>query len=150
MRFVRIRIFKLSREFHPGKRRGKARKGGETLHHIYINASRRWTPTLEMNTNTRIAKNPWTTRRMDGRTYYTATQGILTGGLRPHALHAITGRTNNRKKVMRTTRQRDRETYKLDWTPLGSKGPQCGDKILLRAERSPPWTSYIQILGSEV
>ena len=29
----------------------------------------------------------------DGRTYYTATQGILPRGLRPHALHTIMGHT---------------------------------------------------------
>ena len=30
-----------------------------------------------------------------------------------------------------TERQRDRETYKLDWTPIGSFGPQCGDKVYI-------------------
>ena len=42
-----------------------------------INASRRWTLTREMNKNTIIAKGPRTTGRTDGRTYYSATQGIL-------------------------------------------------------------------------
>ena len=68
-------------------------------------------------------KNP-ADDRTDGRTYYTATQGILCHGLRPHALRAITGCANDRQKLTGTTVQRDRETdgptYKLDWTPLGS------------------------------
>ena len=38
------------------------------------------------------------------------------------------------QKATRTTIQRDIEkdiqTHKLNWTPLGSSGPQCGDKII--------------------
>ena len=41
-----------------------------------INAPRRWTPTPEINTNTKTAKDPQTTGQTDGQTYYTATQGI--------------------------------------------------------------------------
>ena len=39
---------------------------------VGINAFQRWTPTLEINTNTKIAKCPRTTGRTDGRKYYTA------------------------------------------------------------------------------
>ena len=42
--------------------------------------------------------------------YYTATQGIWHFGLRRHALREITGRTNERQKVMRMTGQRYRDT----------------------------------------
>ena len=33
-----------------------------------MNELQRWTPTLEMNTNTKITKGPRTTRQTDGRT----------------------------------------------------------------------------------
>ena len=33
-----------------------------------INAPRRWTPTLEMDTNTKIVKGPWMTGQTDGQT----------------------------------------------------------------------------------
>ena len=52
----------------------------------------------------------WADGRMDGRTYYAATQGILTRGLRPHVLHVILVRANNLKKATRNTGQRYRET----------------------------------------
>ena len=49
-----------------------------------------------------------------------------------HALHTIMGCANDYKISLQTIGQRDRElerrTYKLNWTPLGSFGPQCGDK----------------------
>ena len=120
-----------------------------------INAPQLWTPTLEMNTNAKIAKVPWTTKWADGRTdeqrYYTATQGIWPRGLWTHALRSITGHTNDFQKSMRTTKHRDIETHgrtyrqtdrqtdgckdrsicKLNWNPLGSSGIQCGDKFLL-------------------
>ena len=51
----------------------------------------RWTPTLEINANTKIAKDSRKNGHMEGRTYYTATQGILPCGLRPHDMHEITG-----------------------------------------------------------
>ena len=57
-----------------------------------IKKSRRWTPTLEINTNTKIAKIPRKDGQTDRGTYYTTTWGILTRGLRLHALRAITGR----------------------------------------------------------
>ena len=43
---------------------------------VGINTSRRWTPTLETNTNTKITKGLQTTGSTDGQTYYTVTQGI--------------------------------------------------------------------------
>ena len=84
-----------------------------------INASRRWTPIPEINTNKKIAKK---CGRLDGsthrRTYYTYTQGIWPRGLLPHVLQIITGCANDCQKDMRTTGQRDREkdrrTYKID------------------------------------
>ena len=49
-------------------------------------------------------------------------------------MRAVMVHTNGHQKATRTTRQRDRETnrrtYKLNWTPLGSSGPQCGDKTI--------------------
>ena len=65
-----------------------------------INASRSWTPTLEMNTKTKIAKGPRTTGRTD---ILYCHSGDLTHGLRLHALHAIMGRANDRQKATRTT-----------------------------------------------
>ena len=76
----------------------------------------RWTPTLEINTSTK-SKNShgrpagrtdgridgWT----DGKSYYTATQGICICGLRSHALREITGLTNDLQKSMRMNGQRD-------------------------------------------
>ena len=35
----------------------------------------------------------------------------------------------DRETVRHTDGQRDGQTYKLDWTPLGSFGPQCWDKL---------------------
>ena len=52
----------------------------------------------------------WMDRRTDGwtdrRTYYTATQVILTHGLQPHALRVITGCANDLQKAMQKTVQR--------------------------------------------
>ena len=72
----------------------------------------------------------------DGRTYYTATQGIWPCGLRPHALSAIMGCMNDRQNWCRrlereTEVQRDRDidgemewkTCKLDWTLNWVFGP---------------------------
>ena len=47
----------------------------------------------------------------DGRTYHAFIQGIWYRDLWLHALRAITGRANDHQKAMRTTGQRDRETY---------------------------------------
>ena len=111
---------------------------GPSYPSVGINASQRCTPTLEMNTNKKTAKGPRTTRRTDRRKYYTDTQGIWYCGLRLHALHAITGSTLWSPKIgadERTDRKTDiqkyRQTYNLGWTPQGSSGPQCGDKLLL-------------------
>ena len=38
--------------------------------------AQRWTPTLEIDTRTKIEKCPQMTGRTGGWTYYTATQGI--------------------------------------------------------------------------
>ena len=87
----------------------------------------RWTPKLEINTNTKIEKFPWKTGRRDGWTYYTATQGIWNSDLRPHALHAITGRAHNyQKQCGQPDRETEGQTYKIKWNPLGSFGPQFG------------------------
>ena len=64
-----------------------------------INASRRWNPTLEINTNTKLSKGPQTTGRTDR----------YPCGLSPHALCTITGRANDLQKATWNTRQRDRE-----------------------------------------
>ena len=64
-----------------------------------INASRLWNPTLEINTNKKITKGTHMTWRIDRKTYYTETQGIITRGLRPHALHKIMGHTNDIQKA---------------------------------------------------
>ena len=50
--------------------------------------------------------------RMDGRTYYTVTQGILTRGLWPHVLCAITVRAFIivKKRSGRPYRERDKHT----------------------------------------
>ena len=77
---------------------------------VGIKAARRWTPTLGVNTNTKIAKGPWTTGRMGGLTYYTATQGICTRGLRMHVMRATMGQANDIPKSTRTNGQRERET----------------------------------------
>ena len=58
-----------------------------------INVLWRWTSILEININTNIAKVPRTTRHTDGRTCYTATMGIWTLGLWPHAIRATMGHT---------------------------------------------------------
>ena len=95
-----------------------------------INLLRRWNPTMEINTNTKIAKGPWTTRQTD----------ILychSGALSPWPAAACTVRNYgprfyDRQKVTRMTINRYRETYKLEWTPMGSFGPQCGDNSSLR------------------
>ena len=63
-----------------------------------------------MNTNTKISKGPCTTEHTDGRTYYTATQGIWTHILRPHDLYAIMIHANNFQKSMRMTGERDMDT----------------------------------------
>ena len=78
-----------------------------------VNASRQCNSTLEINTNTKIAKGPWTTGQKKEQTYYTATQEILTHGLGPHALRTITGRANDRQKATQTTEQRYRETDRV-------------------------------------
>ena len=57
-----------------------------------INTLQRSTPTLEINANTKIEEVPQTTRRVDRWTFFSATQRILTQGLRPHVLRAIMGR----------------------------------------------------------
>ena len=61
---------------------------------VAINASRRWTPILEININTKIANELRMTGQTNIGTYYTVTQGILPHGLWLHALHAIRGRAN--------------------------------------------------------
>ena len=65
---------------------------------VGINALRLWTPILEININTKIANEFRMTRQTNVRTYYTVTQGILPHGLWLFVMHAITGRTNIRKK----------------------------------------------------
>ena len=90
----------------------------------WINADRRWTPTLEINRNTKIGKGLRMTGQTDGRTdrrtYYTATQGTWSCGLRLHVLHTITVRafiiTKKRcgRQDRETDRKKDRETER--WT----------------------------------
>ena len=43
---------------------------------VWTYASRRCTPTLEINTITKLAKGPQNTGQMEQRAYYTTTQGI--------------------------------------------------------------------------
>ena len=43
------------------------------------------------------------------------------------------GNITDGQKLTRTNRNTDRKIYKLDWTPLGSLGPQCGDKLIYMA-----------------
>ena len=92
--------------------------------------------------NHKMSADNWTDRRTerrtDGRTHYTGTQGIWTHGLRAHVLRTITVCTfmitkKRRGRPDRETyrdieRQRYIQTYKIDWTLLGSFGTQCGDK----------------------
>ena len=61
-----------------------------------------------MNKNTKVAKGPRTTGQTDIRTHYTDNQGVLTGGLFLHALHAVTGRLNENQKPMQAIRHIDR------------------------------------------
>ena len=60
--------------------------------------------------NHKRTSDDWTDRRI----YYTATQGILTRGPQLHAMHATTGRMNDKKSDAddRTERRRDGETEK--------------------------------------
>ena len=67
-------------------------------------------PKLEINTNKTPEKRPAYNRTDGQMAYYNATQGILTRGLRPHVLHAITCRANDCQKAMQATRQKYRET----------------------------------------
>ena len=103
-----------------------------------------WTPTPEIDTNTKTKKLPHITRQTDGRmdrwtygwmyghkcrrTHYTANQRIWPHSLRPHALRKITGRVNDHQKSMRTTRQRDREIdgQTLRWTDRWTDGHTDG------------------------
>ena len=71
---------------------------------------RRWTPTLEINMHTKITNGLLKTGWQEGQTYYTATQGILIHGLRPHALFEITVLQNDTQKATHTTEQRNRDT----------------------------------------
>ena len=105
-----------------------------------IKASRRWTLTMKINTNTKLAKCLQMTERTDVQTYVTATQGIWTFGMWPHALRSIIGHAFMVAKKRRGLPEIDikkkseiktnRNTYKLNWTPLGSSGPQCGDTYI--------------------
>ena len=65
------------------------------------------------NNNEKISKGPWMTRRVNGRTYYTATQAIWLHDLWLHALHAITGHAYDGQHTMWMTRHRERETERL-------------------------------------
>ena len=83
-----------------------------------------------LNTNTKIAKVPQITGQTDKLTYYTTNQGIFTCALWSHTLGAITFRVLwlKKKRRGRPDRETDTQTHKIDWTPLGYSGPQCGDK----------------------
>ena len=93
---------------------------------VGINALRRWTPNLEINTNTIITKGPCKTGQMDRRTYYTATQGIRPRGLRLHALRAITCHANFRQRATWTTGQRDIDTERQRHRNISSNGTHWG------------------------
>ena len=116
---------------------------------VGINTSQHWTPTLEINTNTIIIRFLKTTRYTDGRmygwkygqtdrrTYYTATQGVWTHGLRPHVLRTITAltllspkRIADKQIYIKRDVHIDGWTYIIYWTPLGSFRSQCGDKCI--------------------
>ena len=105
---------------------------------VDIITSRRWTPTLEINTNKKNSKGLWTTGRTDGQTYYTCTLGILNRGLRKHALHAIAGHELWSSKIdagYQTEKQIDKYIYKH----ISSTGYQGGVIILnesLRRKKS--------------
>ena len=74
---------------------------------IYINFHCGGPASRRIYTNTKIEKR-LAYDQTDGRTYYTATQGVWTHSLTLHELHAIMGRTNVPQKLVGTTRQRDR------------------------------------------
>ena len=58
-------------------------------------------------------------RLMNGRKYYTATQGISPNILQPHAMRTIKGRALIAKKWRgRPDVETDRQTYEIDWTPV--------------------------------
>ena len=94
-------------------------------------------PTLEINKNKKTEKGPWTTVRLDGRTYgRTELLYCYSGYFNPWP--AVACNAHNYRPHARFTKkgrgwpgiETERWTYKLDWTPLGSFGPQCGDKYI--------------------
>ena len=137
-----------------------------TAHHwgpldpsVRINALWRWTPTLEINENTKISKIPRTTGQTDRQTYYITTQGILPWCMQPHTLHIITGKKmiTKKRRVRPVYRHRDRriDGKRRDgqismtgphWSPMdpsveikhrGARPPQC--KLIQK--KNHEWTS---------
>ena len=106
-------------------------------HGNQTNALRRWTPTLEINTDKKTGKSPRTT----GWTYilYCHPRDLSPWPVAAYTEHnygphkwSPKSDTDDWEKTRidrEKERQRDGWTYKLDWTPLGSFRPQCGDNI---------------------
>ena len=81
----------------------------------------------------------WTDRLMDGRTDgniilpLRELEPVAYGRMRWAQLRAT--RFYFQKAMWKTSqryRETERQTYKLEWNPLGSFGPQCGDNTLLK------------------
>ena len=102
-----------------------------------------------MNKNTKNTKGPRTIGKMEGWTYYTATQETWTRGMQPHALCIIMDCDIiiNKKWCRRTVRETvDRQKYRETGRNISLTGPHWGPlepSVVINAYQR--WTITLEI-----